>query len=88
MKLKLYQGFTLVEVLAVMAGIMILATAGIATVSKLSNNAQEQKLESDLAVLNRAAVSFVASGGDLSKAKSVEEVVSTLKKTFSDREDA
>lgn len=83
MSSKLHRGFSLAEVLITVAVVGILATLGTIATSHVVSKSREQKLFSDTASLNRSVAAFVASGGDLSEAKTAEEVLSVLKRSFS-----
>ncbi len=83
MKQRLISAFSFVEVLLIVATIGILATVGTTITTQMIEGARRQKLESDAATLNRSVSAYLASGGDLSRARSAEEVISALKRGFS-----
>jgi prepilin-type N-terminal cleavage/methylation domain-containing protein len=81
--MKRNRAFSLVEALIVVAVIGIVAALGGAVFSNVVTSAQEQKLVSDVDTLNRSVVAYLGAGGDLSKAKSPEEVLNALKHSMS-----
>lgn len=60
----LRKGFTLIEVLAVVAVISVVASAGYYTATSVRESARESKLESDVASLNSAVQIYEAAGGN------------------------
>ncbi len=77
------RAFSLAEMLITVAVVGILAALGTVTTSHLVGKSREQKLFSDVATLNRSVTAFVASGGDLSESTTAAEVLSVLKRSFS-----
>ncbi len=77
------RGFSLAEMLITVAVVGILAAIGTVTTGHIVGKTREQKLFSDVATLNRGVAAFVASGGDLSGTKTAEDVLSVLKRSFS-----
>lgn len=75
-------GFSLIEALIVVAVIGILAALGSMTLSNLVSSTREQKLFSDVQTVNRSVNAYLAAGGDLSGAKSPEEVLNALKRNL------
>jgi len=59
-------GFTLVEIVAVLAVVSVLASAGYYTASTVHETARENKLESDVVTLNSAVQIYESIGGDIS----------------------
>jgi prepilin-type N-terminal cleavage/methylation domain-containing protein len=82
MKMK-DRAFSLLETLIVVAVVGIVAALGSAIFSNVVTSAREQKLISDVDALNRSVVAYLGAGGDLSKAKSPEEVLAALKRSMS-----
>jgi len=60
-----FTGFTMIEVLAVLAGLAIIGGIGYVTISETKTNAEATKLESDVASINRSIQIFESNGGDL-----------------------
>ncbi len=77
------RAFSLVESLIVVAVIGIVAALGGAVFSNVVTSARDQKLISDVDTLNRSVIAYLGSGGDLSRAKAPEEVLSALKRSMS-----
>jgi len=75
--------FSLVESLIVVAVIGIVAALGSAVFSNVVTSARDQKLISDVDTLNRSVIAYLGAGGDLSRAKAPEEVLSALKRSMS-----
>lgn len=73
------RGFTLVEILAIVAGISILAGSGYMAISNVGRQAEESKLESDVATINRALDAYEASGGNRSSITGVDNALDRLK---------
>ena len=87
----LRKGFTLVEILAVIAVISVLASGAYYTASSVNAAARESKLDSDVSALNSAVQIYEAMGGDLSNldgvpGATVEEKVLTKLKIKGDDE--
>lgn len=78
--MKTQRGFSLVEVVITVGVVGILAALGIATFSNLVGTTRKEKLALDIATLNRSITAYRGAGGDLSKAKSPEDVLTALKK--------
>lgn len=78
--MKAQRGFSLVELVITVGVVGILAALGIATFSNLVGTTKKEKLALDIATLNRSITAYIGAGGDLSKAKSPEEVLTALKK--------
>jgi len=77
------RAFSLVETLIVVAVVGIVAALGSAIFSNVVTSARDQKLISDVDALNRSVVAYLGAGGDLSKAKSPDEVLAALKRSMS-----
>ncbi len=75
--------FSLVESLIVVAVIGIVAALGSAVFSNVVTSARDQNLISDVDTLNRSVIAYLGAGGDLSRAKAPEEVLSALKRSMS-----
>lgn len=76
---RMFRAFTLVEILAVVAGIAILAGSGYVAISSVTRNAEESKLDADVRTINRAAEAYEASGGNFSGVSNVGELLEKLK---------
>ena len=81
--MKKERAFSLVESLIVVAVIGIVAALGGAIFSNVVTSARDQKLISDVDSLNRSVIAYIGAGGDLSNAKTPEEVLSALKRSMS-----
>ncbi|MDF1824948.1 MAG: choice-of-anchor K domain-containing protein [Verrucomicrobiales bacterium] len=77
------KAFTLVELCITAALISIIAGLGYVVVSDAVSSAKKQKLATDVAKLNRSVIAFIGTGGDISGAKTPNEVLSALKKSIS-----
>lgn len=84
MNAKRQSGFSLVEVLIVVAVVGVIATIATISVDGVLSSSRETKLTSDVSSLNRAILAFKATGGDLSQAKTADDVLSLLKATVTD----
>ncbi|MCB1079794.1 MAG: type II secretion system protein, partial [Verrucomicrobiae bacterium] len=73
------RAFSLVEVLAAVATIGVVATIAYVAVGDISKSSREQKLASDADTLNRALQVYLANGGSVGEASSPAEVISRLK---------
>lgn len=73
------RGFSLIETM--ISVVVVGALAFLATVmfTNVTSSTREQKLSSDVETLNRSVVAFLASGGDLSKARDADDVLAALK---------
>ncbi|MFT5192123.1 MAG: hypothetical protein ACI957_005172 [Verrucomicrobiales bacterium] len=74
------------ELLTTVGALGILATAALAVITHLLVDVRKVKIDNDVASLNQAIKSYTAEGGDLSTATTVENVLSALKSTASDKE--
>lgn len=81
---RMFRAFTLVEILAVVAGIAILAGSGYVAISSVTRNAEEGKLDADVRTINRAAEAYEASGGNFSGVSNVGELLEKLKSSVSE----
>lgn len=72
-------GFSLIETM--ISVVVVGALAFLATVmfTNVTSSTREQKLSADVETLNRSVVAFLASGGDLSKARDADDVLTALK---------
>lgn len=77
------KGISVFEMFLIVAFLAILGTIGFITVSEVLGNAKQTKLLSDVKVLNSAVLGYVASNGDLSSAKTPQDVISKLKRISS-----
>ena len=59
------RGFSLVEILVIVALIGVVSTVAIPIITGVPDAAKKEKLEQDVAVVNNAIDSYLASGGDL-----------------------
>ena len=73
------KGFSLVELVIGVAVIAMMAAIGFASLSGYKQGVDVQKLEADVATLNRAVSAYVVNGGDLTAVTDLEEVVAKLK---------
>lgn len=76
-------GFTLIEVLLVVAVIAILSGVGVAVVNNVAEGSRVTKLESDVAVVNSAVQVFRASGGAIPVSPTPAELLAVLKQAAS-----
>ena len=72
-------GFTLVEVLIAVGILAAISAVGVLAINRSTENAREAKLATDIVVLNEAVQVYMASGGDLSKATTPNEVLTKMK---------
>jgi prepilin-type N-terminal cleavage/methylation domain-containing protein len=77
------RGFSLAEALTTVAVMGVLATLGSLALSNLFSSTSAKKLSSDVDTLNRSVAAYLASGGDLSEAKTADDVLAALKQSFS-----
>ena len=75
------RGFSVLEILLVVAVISTLASVGFLALTGTTSAVQATKLTSDVGVLNSALRTYVMSGGDLTAVKSGTEVIEKLKTT-------
>lgn len=80
------RGFSLTEVLIVVAVIGVVATVANVAYTDISSSVQSQKMASDLDSLNRAVKIYLANGGNLSDAESIDDVVTRLKSAVADED--
>ncbi len=73
------EGFTLVEILIAITVMAILAGVASSAFKGIQAGARAQKLQSDVATINSAVRIYIASGGDLSKADTADQVLTKLK---------
>ncbi len=72
-------GFSLVEVVSVIAVLGVLASLSISIVGRISQNTRTEKLSSDTKTLNRAVMAYRASGGSLDSVNTASEVLTKLR---------
>lgn len=72
-------GFTLVELLVVIASIGILSSVGYVATTGVQNSARENKLMSDVGSVNRSVTVYLASGGSLDSVSDADAVLAKLK---------
>lgn len=77
--MKTSKGFSIVELMGMLAVVGTLVSGGVATVSHLSDRASSQKLHSDVKLLNSAVQVYQAFGGDLSSVTTVDQVLARLR---------
>ncbi len=75
------RGFTLIEVLLVVAVLAIIGGIGVTVVNNISDGTRVSKLENDVAVINSAVQVFQVSGGALPATPTVNNILAELKKT-------
>jgi type II secretory pathway pseudopilin PulG len=76
---KVCGGLTLVETLIAIATLAILAGVAGSAFQGIQSGARKEKLKTDVMAINSAVRVYVASGGNLSNADSVDKVLSKLK---------
>ena len=87
-KASLKNGFSLVEIVVVVAVIGALAALGFAVLVKYKTPVAVVKMEQDVATLNSAVRGYLASGGSLDSVTGLEDVLAKLKtKAASAQED-
>lgn len=74
-----HRGFSLIEVMITVSVVGVVAFLATITASNVMTSTQERKLISDVESLNRSVAAFLASGGDLSKAQTADDVLEALK---------
>ncbi|MDA8908943.1 MAG: hypothetical protein P1U81_18885 [Verrucomicrobiales bacterium] len=77
--IKRDQGISPFEMFLVVAFLAILGSIGFVTVSDVVGGTKQTKLLSDVKALNSAVLGYIASNGNLSSAKTPEEVIAKLK---------
>lgn len=73
------KAFSFVELISVIAVLGILASVGMVAVGNVTQNAHEEKLNSDTKTLNRAVMAYRASGGVLESTDTAETVLTKLR---------
>lgn len=71
-------GFSLVEILVAIAALSTLVAIGVATITRVPDDARKKKLEQDVAVVNNAIDAFLLAGGSAGQL-SQASVISALK---------
>lgn len=82
------RALTMVEMLITIAVISLLAAVSAVAVSKVRENSQAQKLNSDVASMNSAIRIYIANGGDVSSVTNESGIIAKLKtsRTKADKE--
>lgn len=75
----LSSGFTLVEIIGVIAAIAAVSAIGFVTVSNTKQYADATKLEQDVESINRSIQVYLSNGGSLADAASTDAVLTKLK---------
>ena len=79
-------GFTLIEIISVLATIAFVGTLAITLTAATVERSADQKLRSDVNTLNQAVNMYLANGGDLSTATDSTDVLNRLKTKLSDED--
>src|SRR6056297_668382 len=74
------RGISLVEMFLIVSFIAVLSSIGFVVFADLFENAKQTKLTSDVKTLNNAVLSYVAANGDLTSAKTPQDVIAALKR--------
>jgi len=77
------RGFSLIELLAVVAAVAILGSMAVVAISNSSQSVKQSKLEQDVSQLNSAVQVFLGSGGSLDGTETAQDVLTELKKEAS-----
>ena len=77
------KGFSLTEVLVGVAALAIVASIAVSAMVGVHSGTRASKLNSDVTTINAAIKAYIASGGDLSGAKTADQVLGRLKATAS-----
>ena len=72
-------GFTMIEVLAVLAALAVIGSLGYVAVSDTKSGADSAKIDSDVSSINRSIQIFETSGGSLSGLTTTDAVLAKLK---------
>jgi len=72
-------GFSMVELIVTIFTISVLAGISVVAVGKITQSAQQKKIESDVNTINSSIKIYLANGGDLSGVTTVEGVLNRLK---------
>ncbi len=72
-------GFSLLELLAVVTVIGIIAAIAFAPIGDVNSSAQETRLTSDVKVINQAVAMYLANGGSLDGLSAPQEILDKLK---------
>lgn len=78
-RFPLWSGFTMVEVLAVLAALAIIGSIGYVTVSDMKENADSAKLRADVESINRSIQLYLSNGGSLEGVETPDAVLAKLK---------
>ena len=76
---KRSRGFSLIEILIVVAVMSTIAAIGLVQFGNTTTAVKSTKLQQDVAAVNRAVKTYVMSGGDLTTVRSGEQVIEKLK---------
>ena len=79
-------GFSILELLATLGGIGIVASISLIVITPLLADVRKVKLDSDVFALNKAIKSYVVEGGDISAATTPEQVIALLRTSASNDE--
>ena len=74
------RGFSLPEILSILAITATLTGVGVTAVSKLKDDSAKLRLDSDVAAVNSGVAAYVASGGSFPPRATPAQVIATLKK--------
>ena len=74
-------GFTLVEILLVVAAVAILSGAAVVAIGNARESTRVGKLESDVATLNAAIQAYLVNGGSLPASATPQQILDRLKTT-------
>lgn len=80
------RGFSMIELLIVVASIGIVSTVAVAWVGEIRSSTERSKLDSDVATINSALNVYLANGGDLAEVTDPQTILNHLKSGFSDSE--
>lgn len=75
-------GFSLFEVLAVVAIIGILSALAFPTISNVNKSSRQAKLSNDIHTLNSAVITYLGTGGNLDGLDDAQDVITRLKQSL------
>lgn len=76
-------GLSLIDMMVALTALAVIASIGVQVFGSLSTATHNSKLTNDVGTINRAITMYLASGGDLSNARTPVEVLARLKTTSS-----